>query len=325
MPSFQCSKCSKIFTRNYNLQRHYERKTPCILATNTQFKHEIELLNSKTSIKIEENVCMIPNDTKIIPNNPKIIPNNPKIIPTVYKCKFCFEIFKTSNSLYKHKNELRCKEMPKREVLKIKKFKKNKIIKKKLESENSIVVVNNSNNSNNNSNNNNTINNNNTNTINNNINNINVNINPFGKENTDFLTRKDIIKILNKCYMGVPTLIKKIHNRPENRNLYLPNMNKNIMAYLNKEQELEYNDYNEICEELINKNIDRIDEYFIEFEKELKENVKKRMIKVLSSSNNGTLDEKYMSDIKYYLMNISRKNKKELNDFIDKLELKLKK
>ena len=124
--------------------------------------------------------------------------------------------------------------------------------------------------------------------------------------------------------MGVPTLIKKIHNRPENRNLYVPNVNKNIMAYLNKEKELEYNNYDEIFEELINKNIDRIDEYFIEFEKELKESVKKRMIEVLSSSNNGNLDEKYMNDIKYYIMNISRKNKKKLNEFIDKLELKLK-
>ena len=56
----------------------------------------------------------------------------------------------------------------------------------------------------------------------------------------------------------------------------------------------------------------------------MKESVKKRMIKVLSSSNNGRLDEKYMNDIKYYLMNISRKNKKDLNDFIDKIENQIK-
>ena len=30
-----------------------------------------------------------------------------------------------------------------------------------------------------------------------------------------------------------------------------------------------------------------------------------------------------MTDIKYYLMNISRRNKKEINEFIDKLELQL--
>ena len=35
------------------------------------------------------------------------------------------------------------------------------------------------------------------------------------------------------------------------------------------------------------------------------------------------LNEKYVTDIKYYLMNISRRNKKELTEFIDKLELQL--
>ena len=52
--------------------------------------------------------------------------------------------------------------------------------------------------------------------------------------------------------------------------------------------------------------------------------VKKRMVEVISTSDDGELDEKYMNDIKYYIMNISRKNKKDINDFIDKLELQIK-
>ena len=61
-----------------------------------------------------------------------------------------------------------------------------------------------------------------------------------------------------------------------------------------------------------------------EFERELKEHIKKRMTNVMRENDNEELNEKYMEDIKFYLMNISRKNKKELNDFIDDTEKKIK-
>ena len=41
---------------------------------------------------------------------------------------------------------------------------------------------------------------------------------------------------------------------------------------------------------------------------------------VIEKNYEGELTDKYMEDIKYYLMNISRKNKKEMNDFIDQIE-----
>ena len=48
------------------------------------------------------------------------------------------------------------------------------------------------------------------------------------------------------------------------------------------------------------------------------------MINVVKENENEELNEKYMEDIKFYLMNISRKNKKELNDFIDNIQNKIK-
>ena len=117
MSEYKCPKCLICFRRKDYLLKHFKRKFPCKEAV------------------LQNDTKMIPNDTKMIPNDTKIIPNNPKIIPTVYKCLFCFEDFNNKRSLYRHKNELRCKEMPRKEVLKIKKFKKNKIIKKKLEQE----------------------------------------------------------------------------------------------------------------------------------------------------------------------------------------------
>jgi hypothetical protein len=87
---------------------------------------------------------------------------------------------------------------------------------------------------------------------------------------------------------------------------------------------MEYKGYIDVCGQLIEKNMDRLDNYFLEFENELKESVKTRMKKVINLNNGQDLNDKYIDDIKYYLMNISKKNKKEINEFIDKLELEIK-
>ena len=81
-------------------------------------------------------------------------------------------------------------------------------------------------------------------------NNITLKINPFGERKSDFLTNEDKLKIVNRCYMGVPELIKKIHNKPENHNLFISNL-KNNVTILNKKNELEYNDYNQIVKNLL--------------------------------------------------------------------------
>ena len=87
--------------------------------------------------------------------------------------------------------------------------------------------------------NNNTMNNSNNTTINNVTieNKVTFKINPLGQEDLSFLTKEDKLNILERMYNGVPELIKKIHSHPENRNL-LPNVNKNVVAYLNKDNEL---------------------------------------------------------------------------------------
>ena len=73
-----------------------------------------------------------------------------------------------------------------------------------------------------------------------NIENINININPLGQEDLTALTKEEKLKILNRVYNAVPELIKTIHNKPNNRNFYLSNRNKNIVGFVNKQNELEY-------------------------------------------------------------------------------------
>ena len=43
--------------------------------------------------------------------------------------------------------------------------------------------------------------------------------------------------------MGVPELIKRIHDNPVNSNFYLPNVNKKILAYINDDNKIEYDNY----------------------------------------------------------------------------------
>ena len=279
-----CERCKKTFKYPYMLKKHLMRKFPCK--------------------ELEKN---LPQLTSINLNLPQLTSKNERVeIKDFSVCEFCKKNVSKKN-LRRHLRT-KCIKIPEKEkknlIEKYNSHKKNK---------NKIIIFNKTVNN---------INCNNTTNITNN--NIIVKINPFGQENTEFLQKEDIIGIMNRCYMAIPDLIKKIHSRPENRNLFIPNFNKKVMAYLNKKNEIMYDDYSKVCEYLINKNILRLDKYFRKFENELKESIKERMLNVVKENDNEELNEKYMEDIKFYLMNITKKNKKDLNDFMDTIENRLK-
>ena len=295
MSEFKCSICQISFRRKDYLQKHLQRKYPCKVVEIENPKKRITE-NHRESLRITEN-----HSNKNEPINEE----------KYAACEYC-NISILKRSLNRHQRNS-CLSIPNSKHKKlVEKYNNNKKHK------NALSIINNNNTT---INNNNTTNNNLNNCLNTNItNNITLKINPFGEENLDFLTNEDKLKIVNRCYMGVPELIKRIHNIPENHNIFISNLKNNVMAILNKKNELEYNDYNEICEQLIEKNMNRLDDYFMEFESQLKASVKKRMRTVIEKNYEGELTDKYMEDIKYYLMNISRKNKKEMNDFIDQIE-----
>ena len=312
MKTYTCDVCFKIFKQSNNLTRHKRRKYPCKPAS------------------VQNNPQIIPNNPQIIPNNPQIITNESNCIKQVennrkevVNCKFCNLQFKTLNGYYKHRNELRCKKMPVKEINKIKLFKNNKIIKNKIENEKQLAITTSTKTINHN-----TVNNHNNNiqNINNGIinnNNITIKINPLGQEDLSFLTKEEKLRILKRKYMGVPELIKKIHNNPVNHNVFIPNINKNILAYINKDNKVEYDNYNDVCEQIIEDNIQRFDKFFNELEKDLNVTIKTRLKKVMEENNEGDFNEKYMNDIKYYLINITKQNKKDITDYLTNLEKKL--
>lgn len=322
MSSNTCDRCCKEFKFPYLLKRHCERKFPCKVVTNGSCKKE--------SLRTTENHREPPRTTEnhsepLITNQ-----NNRELLrTTVDHSKSLALILKENKIKCQYCNVLISKKMLKRHqretCLSIPENLQNRLVKKYNKNQKHIKALENVKN----------VNSHNTNTTNNSHNNINshnvtnnnitVKINPLGEEKTDFLKKKDIIKIINRCYVAIPDLIKTIHNRPENRNFYIPNFNKKIMAYLNNDNDIVYNEYKTVCEKIINKNISRLDNYFKGYETDLKDYIIKRMKKVIKENDDDELNDKYIDNIKFYLMNKSKKHKSELNDYINIMENEIKK
>jgi hypothetical protein len=339
MLPYLCNLCNFSSTLKSNYNRHLKTQ-----------KHKNALINSQFVVMIPNDTKMIPNDTKMIPNDTKMIPNDTKIkknnllnnkiinqlenkeikckknkkktLPKKHlqtnkdfyvKCEYCQKKFKNVRSLYRHKNELRCKKMPHDEKSQIIQYCNNKTIQK-IKSDNPILNINQG-----------TINNTINNTVNNNINQtinntFEVKINPVGKEDTSFLTKQDKLRILGRIYNSIPELIKTIHDNPVNRNFFLPNTNKNIVACLNNSNQIEYNDYNQMCQKILQDNVDRLDELFNELETDVNESIKCRLGSVLQKVEKGELDKKYLKDIKLYIFNASKRNKEDITNYIDNIE-----
>jgi hypothetical protein len=325
---YSCKICLKLFKSNYHLQRHMNRKRPCL-------KNNFEISNLDNYPKLSK---VIQNYPKLSKNIPSIIQNdiinsidNKNTIKTTYKCKYCCKIYKYKSGISKHINTLRCKEIPQKVVKNIINTCKNKeiVIKKtKIEESNNLSIIpnNNSSNNNNNSSNNNSLNNtnsNNTNNTNNTINNnnIHININPFGKENLKNITKEEKIKTLNQMFLAFPKALEIIHYRnPENTNFFLANKNnKNFITLYNGEGFI-YEHSNKFKDKLCNNIMEQLEDWFNEYKSKLLKNKKKILKQVFEEFYGGQLDKKYYKEIDRYLLTYSDNIKTILKDTIIKVK-----
>ena len=290
----------------------------CNYETKLKSNYERHLKTNKHKNKISECDNNLPQLTSINLNLPQLTSVNlndkNKDEVNYVKCKYCDKQVSYKN-LRRHYRTT-CIEIPKKDKENlIDKYNNHK------KSTKTLVVSNKNINNTNNNNSYNTTHTNSHNTTNNNIqNNITLKINPLGKEDISFLTEKDKLKILSKRYMGVPELIKMIHDKPSNHNFYLPNVNKKVLAYLNGENKLEYEHYNLICNQIVDDNIERFDKFFNELGNKLNKTIKPKVDKVVEDNNSSSnISSKYIEDIKFYLMNRSKEYKKDITDYVNKL------
>jgi hypothetical protein len=112
-----------------------------------------------------------------------------------------------------------------------------------------------------------------------------INIVPFLGEDMSKLTEKDKVKILKKCYMSIPELIKQVNlnpNLPENHNVYISNI-KSKYGHVNDGQKWILTKVDQLIDDLVSKKKDDIEELLDEYEDQIPDKVVDKIRDVIAS------------------------------------------
>ena len=189
---------------------------------------------TKTS-KIDENMVMSTNEHKMSTNEHKMSTNE-------HKCNFCSETFTTKPNKRRHEI-YRCKHntslINKDSIEKDKKIKK---LEKRVEKLTDRIG----------------------NTTTNIQTNNNIKINSYGKEDLNHITNAFKTSLLSGPYGAIPKMIEAIHfndSVPENKNILLPNINKNILK-IKKDEEWIHKNKELIILDMIDSKYLMLDDHF---------------------------------------------------------------
>jgi len=242
-------------------------------------------------------------------NNTPILQDNPD------QCPYCLITCKKKN-LHNHFRKA-CGKIPEnKRIYYIEKYNNNK---RHQNFKNQLAITNNTTNNNTNIKNNNchniTNSHNTTNIQNNNniLNNITIKINPFGQENLNTLSKTDIFRLINRAYKMIPDTIKAIHyNIQENRNMYIPNVNRPLVKVFNGEEWV-YKSLDYVTQ-IVSDNIkDNLEEWTNKYDKRLSPCKKKALNEFVSKCIDGKMETLFKDELKMFLMTYSN----ELKDFLN--------
>ena len=287
----KCLRCQKEFKYNYLLVRHNNRKFPCKEVENNL--HQFTPINTNLHQLTPINL----NDKKEEKTD-------------IVQCNYCNKSMRF-NHLTRHQRNT-CIKIPKEEKdFLIEKYNNHKKSSKKL-----VIVDKNTNNNTNikNINSNNTINNTLINTTNNNI---TIKINPFGKENVEKITEKEILEILNKAYAGFPLILKQLHfDVKENRNIYQPNLNKPFVKYYNGNR-WQSKKLDLISQQLFSKVSRTLEDWLEEYQTKLHEKKQELLNKFITDCNGGKTEHVFIEELKMFFIDYSNEIK---NNIVEKIK-----
>ena len=302
MYKFQCSNCLKEFKQSCNYNRHLNRKNPCKRADKKESPRIAQ--NRRESLRIAENRQGIFEEKNDIENTP--VKHTQCTRET--KCKYCDQPFKNKRYLPKHYRST-CALIPEnKRIFYIEKYKNNK---KHINNRNQIKIFENNTNIKN-------INSNNTTNIQNiqniqNNNNIIIKINPFGKEDISSLGKNDILRLINRAYKMIPDTMKAIHfDIPENRNMYIPNVNRPLVKIFNGEEWV-YKSLDYVTQ-MVSDNIrDNMEDWTSKYANKLSPIKRRALNEFVNKCVEGKMETLFKEEFKMFLMTYSN----ELKDFLN--------
>lgn len=264
MVEYICEDCGKEFKHKGVYHRHKNRKTPC-----KKIKPEVKKISNM---------------------------NEP-----LYKCEYCFQSFTYKNNYYRHK-KLYCTH--KNNIMKKSEESYDKILEKLNNIENNLennsdesddeFTENNDHNIKKMLNKLNKIYNKNTinitkNTVTNNIINNNqtnniLNINqicllPYGKENLDYISKKEKMDLLRSPHTAIPKFIKAVHfneDHPENQNVFVFSIKDKLIKFYREDGRWEYHDLQEAIEKFTIEKYDQINDLYSGIEKSIEYHIKEK-------------------------------------------------
>lgn len=248
-----CPRCYREFNRRSHLQYHLNKKRPC--------KEVIKNINNGK----DGNTQLASALLNVAQKDSKLLTKKGE-----FQCKYCKKGFSRNSNLNRHyktckrKKEIDAENKVIYEAIlqkmieyeaKMEKFmeqnqqlaQENKMLKS------TIITNTNSHNTTN-------IENSNVNTGT--VNNVNIHINALGNENTDYLTNKDKMEILEKMHKSIITYVEKVHfnpDHPENHNVYVQNLKNSYGAMFNGDR-WETRHISDIVESLMDYGRNKIEE-----------------------------------------------------------------
>ena len=141
----------------------------------------------------------------------------------------------------------------------------------------------------------------------------NIILNCYGSENIEHITDNYKLELLKLPYSMIPKLIENVHfdpNYPENNNIYIPNKKEPYVKVFHDNKWI-YKDRNKAINELIDKNYNRLDEYYQKkANKQMGEEHKNRYLEFQTKKelNNDDLIKDVKKNVEIILINNKNNN-----------------